>query len=56
MASQAQTLWVGTRKGLFPVRRQGASWQLGRPRFPGEPVSQIACRGAGAWAALRLGH
>jgi len=53
----AQTLWVGSRKGLIPVRRHGGGWQLGRPHFPGEPVSQMVMRPDGAgYAALRLGH
>jgi len=54
----AQTLWVGTRKGLFVAQRTGAGWRLGKPRFPGEPVSQfLANPFDGAWyAALRLGH
>lgn len=54
----APTIWVGTRKGLFAVKKGASGWQLGAPRFPGEPVSQFlrdphtgAC-----YAALRLGH
>jgi photosystem II stability/assembly factor-like uncharacterized protein len=54
----AQTIWVGTRKGLFAVRRSDAGWRLSKPAFPGEPVSQfLASPHDGAWyAALRLGH
>jgi hypothetical protein len=57
----APTIWVGTRKGLFAVKKgeKGASgWQLGAPRFPGEPVSQfVRDPNTGAcYAALRLGH
>jgi hypothetical protein len=54
----AQTLWVGTRKGLFVAQRGDAGWRIGKPRFPGEPVSQfLANPHDGAWyAALRLGH
>jgi len=53
-----QTLWVGTRKGLFMVRKDGADWQLGKPRFPGEPVSQFLrnSHDGACYAALRLGH
>ena len=53
-----QTMWVGTRKGLFVVRRTDAGWRIGKPRFPGEPVTQfVADPKTGAWyAALRLGH
>src|SRR5690349_23163327 len=56
--SAAQTLWVGTRKGLFGVRQAAGGWRVGKPHFPGEPVTQVlldpyekAC-----YAALRLGH
>lgn len=54
----ATTLWVGTRKGLFVARRGDQGWRLGKPSFPGEPVSQfLANAHDGAWyAALRLGH
>jgi hypothetical protein len=54
----AQTLWVGTRKGLFGVRQMAGDWLLGRPHFPGEPVTQfLADAATGArYAALRLGH
>jgi hypothetical protein len=57
MAS-APTLWVGTRKGLFAARPVDGRWRIGKPRFPGEPVTQfIADPRDGAWyAALRLGH
>lgn len=54
----APTIWVGTRKGLFAVKKGASGWQLGAPRFPGEPVSQFvrdAHTGA-CYAALRLGH
>jgi photosystem II stability/assembly factor-like uncharacterized protein len=51
-------LQVGTRKGLFTVRRTASGWQLGRPQFPGEPVTQVLTDARdGTWyAALRLGH
>jgi hypothetical protein len=57
MAS-AQTLWVGSRKGLFVAQRDSTGWRIGKPHFPGEPVSQfLANPHDGAWyAALRLGH
>ena len=58
MPAAARTLWVGTRKGLFVVRRTASGWTLGSPRFAGEPVTQFAVDPhTGAWyAALRLGH
>jgi hypothetical protein len=56
--TSGQTLWIGTRKGLFVVQRSDAGWRIGQPRFPGEPVTQfLANPYDGAWyAALRLGH
>src|SRR3954464_10301808 len=53
-----QDLQVGTRKGLFTVRRAASGWRLGQPHFPGEPVTQVASDpGDGTrYAALRLGH
>jgi photosystem II stability/assembly factor-like uncharacterized protein len=54
----ADKLWVGTRKGLFVVRREAGGWRLSEPHFPGEPVTQfLADPHTGAWyCALRLGH
>jgi photosystem II stability/assembly factor-like uncharacterized protein len=54
----AQTIWAGTRKGLFTVRRSAKAWELAAPAFPGEPVSQFLVNAHdGCWyAALRLGH
>lgn len=53
-----QQLQVATRKGLFVVGRERQGWRLGRPHFPGEPVTQVAADPvSGDWfAALRLGH
>lgn len=55
---QQQTLFVGTRKGLFAVQASRTGWSLGTPHFVGEPVSQVLVNPHdGAWyAALRLGH
>lgn len=54
----APTIWVGTRKGLFAVRKAVSGWSPGAPRFPGEHVTQFACDSAtgDCYAALRLGH
>ncbi len=53
-----QDLLVATRKGLFilPPARHG--WQLARPHFPGEPVTQVVRDASDGtlYAALRLGH
>ena len=56
--SSLHTLCVGTRKGLFVVQRTDTGWHLGKPQFPGEPVSQLLMNPHdGAWyVALRLGH
>jgi hypothetical protein len=52
------TIWVGTRKGLFAVKKGASGWKLGAPRFAGEPVSQFArdASTGACYAALRLGH
>lgn len=54
----ARTIWVGTRKGLFAVKKGARGWALGAPRFPGEPVSQFVRdpHTGACYAALRLGH
>jgi hypothetical protein len=53
-----QTVWVGTRKGLFVVERRAGGWTLGKPAFPGEPVTQVLVNptDGACYAALRLGH
>jgi photosystem II stability/assembly factor-like uncharacterized protein len=53
-----QTVWVGTRKGLFVVKRDAGGWKIGQPAFPGEPVTQLLVDADGRtwYAALRLGH
>ena len=53
-----KTLWVGTRKGLFVIQPAGGGWQIGKPHFAGDPVSQVLVDPHdGAWyAALNLGH
>lgn len=58
MANAPQTLWLGTRKGLFTVRPGAGGWKLSAPRFPGEPVTQFVRdpRTGDCYAALRLGH
>ena len=53
-----QTLLVGSRKGLFVVRGQGAQWTVVSHHFAGDPVTQVlADPRTGHWfAALRMGH
>ena len=52
------TLLTGTRKGLFVIHGEGASWRIASHHFAGDPVTQLlADPRDGAWyAALRLGH
>ncbi len=50
--------WVATRKGLFELRLQGASWTITRVNFLGDPVTMVLPpdhRGR-MLAALNLGH
>ena len=58
MPATAQTLWVGTRKGLFAMDRSDAGWRIGQPHFAGEPVTQFLANphDGACYAALRLGH
>jgi photosystem II stability/assembly factor-like uncharacterized protein len=50
-------LWVATRKGLFRMRREGASWAVAAHHFPGENVVATAALADGSIiASLRLGH
>lgn len=51
-------LLVGTRKGLFDFRRDGASWQAGAPALKGLPVPYATRdpRTGRVWASLDHGH
>ena len=52
-------LWVGTRKGLFPVTRDaGGRWLVGTAHFLGDPVTYVLRdpRDGTLYAALNLGH
>lgn len=53
-----ETLLVGTRKGLFVMERGEQGWRIGKPHFPGEPVTQVLVDPHdGTWyVAQRLGH
>jgi hypothetical protein len=56
-----QKLLVGTRKGLFVLRKKTGgtpSWQIESTHFPGEPVSMVLhdARDNTLHAALNLGH
>jgi hypothetical protein len=51
-------LLVSTRKGLFPVRREGGHWRIQTPQFLGDNITlALADARDGAWyAALDHGH
>ncbi|GAB3627852.1 glycosyl hydrolase [Pandoraea terrae] len=55
-----ETLYVGTRKGLFTLRREGEHWSAvsSTPEFRGEPVSMVLQdpRDDVLYVALNLGH
>ena len=51
--------WIGTRKGLVEMHRRGATWQVARTHFVGDPVTMTlppAGPGRPMLAALNLGH
>lgn len=50
--------FVGSRKGLFEVRRANGGWQIGEPTFVGDPVNIVFQdkRDNAIYAALPLGH
>ena len=51
-------LHLGTKKGLFELRRDGGGWAVANTRFLGEPVSMLLHdpRDGALYAALALGH
>lgn len=51
-------LLVGTRKGLFDLRRQNGGWAVDKPAFLGQPVSMVLRdpRDETIYAGLALGH
>jgi hypothetical protein len=52
----AERLYVGTRKGLFEVARQGGRWDIVDVHFLGDPVSAVLEDGDNLYAGLDLGH
>jgi hypothetical protein len=54
----SDTLYVGTRKGLFTVQRRGGRWICGEPAFLGDPVTAVLHdrRDGTLHASLNLGH
>jgi hypothetical protein len=51
-------LLLGTRKGLFDVRRAGQSWKIASAKFIGDPISMVLAdpRDGTLYAAQALGH
>ncbi|MGE5145424.1 MAG: exo-alpha-sialidase [Candidatus Eiseniibacteriota bacterium] len=49
-------LYVGTRKGLFELRRGKDGWNIVETQFLGDPVSAVLADGDALFAALDLGH
>ena len=54
----ADTIYLGTHKGLFTLGREGGRWQIRDVDFLGEPVTQfqIDCRDGTQFATLTTGH
>lgn len=52
----AETLLVGTRKGLFELRRRDGAWDVVDVQFLGDPVSMVLAAEGHVFAALDLGH
>ena len=48
----SERLWVGSRKGLFELRRG----KIVQQHFPGQPVSAVLETQQALWCALNLGH
>src|SRR4051812_15048549 len=51
-------LLVGTRKGLFELRRSAGAWTIVRTSFLGDPISAVLAdpRDGALYAAQALGH
>jgi hypothetical protein len=54
----AEHAYLGTRKGLFELARDGAGWTLAARHFLGDPVTMVLPdqRDGTLYAALNLGH
>jgi photosystem II stability/assembly factor-like uncharacterized protein len=54
----ADRFLVGTRKGLFDVRRKGASWAIGEPLLKGQAIANAVRdpRNRSVWASIDHGH
>jgi hypothetical protein len=51
-------LLVGTKKGMFELRRRGCGWSIVATRFLGDPISIVLAdpRDGSIYAAQALGH
>ena len=49
-------LHVGTRKGLFEIRRRDGAWDIADVHFLGDPVTTVLVDSGITYAALDLGH
>jgi photosystem II stability/assembly factor-like uncharacterized protein len=49
-------LYVGTRKGLFELRRKKGAWDITDTKFLGDPVTAVLAHDGATFAALDLGH
>jgi photosystem II stability/assembly factor-like uncharacterized protein len=58
MATTNDRILIGTRKGLFDVRRTGGTWQLAAPRLAGQviPYAVRDPRDGTIWASIDHGH
>jgi photosystem II stability/assembly factor-like uncharacterized protein len=58
MATTSDRFLVGTRKGLFDVRRRGREWTLGKPALAGQPIANAVRdpRTGTTWASIDHGH
>jgi len=54
----ADTLYIGTRKGLFTLQRGAGTWEVSSFDFQGDPVNMLLhdARDNSVYAALALGH
>src|SRR5579864_2223648 len=52
----ADRIYVGSRKGLFEIKRGKTKWEVAAVHFLGDPVSAVLADQGRVYAALDLGH
>ena len=52
----SERILVGTRKGLFDLRRKRSGWEVEKVHFIGDPVTAVLDHDGTLHAALDLGH